>query len=44
MRRLGIRFSPPLVITKDEVDTGLDRFEAAVKKVSFKKKALAKNQ
>jgi 4-aminobutyrate aminotransferase len=29
----GIRFSPPLVITKDEADTGMDRFEAAVKKV-----------
>nr|QNO57554.1 acetylornithine/succinyldiaminopimelate aminotransferase [Methanosarcinales archaeon ANME-1 ERB7] len=29
----AIRFSPPLVITKEEVNTGLDRFEAAVKKV-----------
>jgi 4-aminobutyrate aminotransferase len=29
----AIRFSPPLVITKDEADTGLDRFEAALKKV-----------
>jgi 4-aminobutyrate aminotransferase len=28
-----VRFSPPLVITKDEADTGLDRFEAALKKV-----------
>jgi 4-aminobutyrate aminotransferase len=28
-----IRFSPPLVITKEEADTGMDRFEAAVKKV-----------
>ena len=27
-----IRFCPPLVITKEAVDTGLDRFEAAVKK------------
>ena len=24
-----IRFGPPPVITKEEVDTGLDRFEAA---------------
>ncbi len=29
----AIRFSPPLFITKEEADTGLDRFEAAVKKV-----------
>ena len=28
-----IRFSPPLVITKKEADIGLDRFEAALKKV-----------
>ena len=28
----AIRFSPPLVITKQEADTGLDRFEAALKK------------
>ena len=28
-----IRFCPPLVITDEEVDTGLDRFEAALKKV-----------
>jgi len=27
-----IRFCPPLVITKEEADTGLHRFEAAVKK------------
>jgi 4-aminobutyrate aminotransferase len=27
-----IRFCPPLVITEEEVDTGLDRFEAACKK------------
>jgi 4-aminobutyrate aminotransferase len=30
-----IRFSPPLVITKVEADTGLDRFEAALKHLSF---------
>ena len=29
----AIRFSPPLVIAKDEADTGLDRFKTAVKKV-----------
>ncbi len=29
----GIRFSPPLVITKEEADTGLDRFREALKKV-----------
>ena len=29
----AIRFSPPLVITKEEADTGLDMFEAAVKTV-----------
>ena len=29
----AIRFSPPLVITKEEADTGMDRFEAALKKV-----------
>jgi len=28
----AIRFSPPLVITKEEADTGLDMFEEAVKK------------
>ncbi len=28
-----IRFSPPLVITKEEADAGLDRFEVALKKV-----------
>jgi 4-aminobutyrate aminotransferase len=28
-----IRFCPPLVITEEEADTGLDKFEAAVKKV-----------
>lgn len=28
-----IRFCPPLVITKEEADTGLDRFEAALKEV-----------
>lgn len=28
-----IRFCPPLVITEEEVDTGLERFEAAVKEV-----------
>jgi 4-aminobutyrate aminotransferase len=27
-----IRFCPPLVITREEVDTGLDRFEAACKR------------
>ncbi|HUW67043.1 MAG TPA: aminotransferase class III-fold pyridoxal phosphate-dependent enzyme [Candidatus Nanoarchaeia archaeon] len=27
-----LRFSPPLVITKEEADTGLDRFEIALKK------------
>jgi 4-aminobutyrate aminotransferase len=27
-----IRFSPPLVITKEEADTGMGRFEAACKK------------
>ncbi len=31
----AIRFSPPLVITKDEADTGLDRFEEALKHLSF---------
>ena len=31
----AIRFSPPLVITKEEADIGLDRFEAAVKNLSF---------
>ena len=30
-----IRFCPPLVITKEEADTGLDRFEAAFKNLSF---------
>ena len=27
-----IRFSPPLVMTREEADTGLDRFEAALKR------------
>ena len=27
-----IRFSPPLVITKEETDLGMDRFEEALKK------------
>ncbi|KAF5433198.1 4-aminobutyrate aminotransferase [Candidatus Methanophagaceae archaeon] len=31
----AIRFSPPLVITKAEADTGMDRFEEAVKNLSF---------
>jgi len=30
-----IRFCPPLVITKDEADTGLDRFEVAMKNLSL---------
>jgi 4-aminobutyrate aminotransferase len=30
-----IRFCPPLVITKEEADTGLDRFEAVMKNLSF---------
>jgi 4-aminobutyrate aminotransferase len=29
-----IRFSPPLVITKAEADTGMDRFDEACKKAS----------
>jgi len=28
-----IQFCPPLVITKEEADTGLDRFEAALQKI-----------
>ena len=41
---LTIRFSPPLVITKEEADTGLDRFEDALKNLFLKKKALPKKQ
>lgn len=29
----AIRFSPPLVITKQEADIGIDRFENALKKI-----------
>jgi 4-aminobutyrate aminotransferase len=40
----AIRFCPPLVITLEEADTGLNRFEEAVKNLFLKKKALPKKQ